>query len=305
MPTPTIVSTCTLETDHGKHVFEIFRYSELENHMGTEGFLRSGSFSVGGVDWALQFYSDQLGVSGCLELLSHGAEVWASSDLSLVDQTTGLPSLVHKMRESMFVNKLCDNISIGHPIFMYKSVSEFEKSAYLRDDHLTVVCSVTVKKHRVSTTQFLNQVETPPSNITEQLRDMLDSEYGADVTFSVGGETFKAHKAMLATRSPVLKAELYGPMTEAREQHVTIEDVQPAVFKALLHFIYTDSLPDMVHLGGGGSIEMIWHLLVAADIYAVERLKSSKRDGRSGGDQRLHESQDNLAHNSQRYLESQ
>jgi speckle-type POZ protein len=52
-----------------------------------------------------------------------------------------------------------------------------------------------------------------------------------------------------------------------------IEDMQPAVFRALLHFIYTDALPAMDHLVGGDKTEMAKHLLVAADRYAMERMK--------------------------------
>ncbi|KAF8662655.1 hypothetical protein HU200_056257 [Digitaria exilis] len=72
-------------------------------------------------------------------------------------------------------------------------------------------------------------------------------------------------------RSPVFKAELYGPMREGSAQLVTIEEMQPAVFKAMLHFIYTDSLPDTDPIRGDA--EMIRNLLVAADRYAVDRLK--------------------------------
>ena len=48
--------------------------------------------------------------------------------------------------------------------------------------------------------------------------------------------------------------------------------MQPAVFRALLHF-YTDSTPSMEGFHAEDSKEMVKHLLVAADRYAVERLK--------------------------------
>ncbi|XBI94762.1 hypothetical protein VPH35_031343 [Triticum aestivum] len=54
---------------------------------------------------------------------------------------------------------------------------------------------------------------------------------------------------------------------------ITVTDVHPAVFEALLHFIYTDSLPTMVHPGRDDYKEIVMHLLVAADRYAMERLK--------------------------------
>uniref|UniRef100_A0A8R7R7M5 BTB domain-containing protein n=1 Tax=Triticum urartu TaxID=4572 RepID=A0A8R7R7M5_TRIUA len=74
-------------------------------------------------------------------------------------------------------------------------------------------------------------------------------------------------------RSPVFKAELYGARREKDTRHITIADMQPVVFEGLLHFIYTDSLPAMDDLGPDGYQETIRHLLVAADRYAMERLK--------------------------------
>ncbi|XBI78379.1 hypothetical protein VPH35_088086 [Triticum aestivum] len=49
--------------------------------------------------------------------------------------------------------------------------------------------------------------------------------------------------------------------------------MQPAVFKAFLHFIYTDSMPFMDDLDDDDKREMVKHLLVAADKYAMERMK--------------------------------
>ncbi|RLM70179.1 BTB/POZ and MATH domain-containing protein 1-like [Panicum miliaceum] len=61
-------------------------------------------------------------------------------------------------------------------------------------------------------------------------------------------------------RSPVFGAQLYGPMKEAREQCITIEGMQPSVFKVLLHFIYTDSLPDMDDFEAGDRSELMRHI---------------------------------------------
>ncbi|KAL6843277.1 hypothetical protein ACP4OV_026990 [Aristida adscensionis] len=49
--------------------------------------------------------------------------------------------------------------------------------------------------------------------------------------------------------------------------------MKPPVFKALLRFIYTDSLPVMDDLDGDDNEVMVKHLLVAADRYAMERMK--------------------------------
>jgi speckle-type POZ protein len=55
---------------------------------------------------------------------------------------------------------------------------------------------------------------------------------------------------------------------------VTVEDMQPDVFKYLLNFIYTDVLPVFDDdVDDDDYSEMIKHLLVAADRYAMERMK--------------------------------
>jgi speckle-type POZ protein len=52
---------------------------------------------------------------------------------------------------------------------------------------------------------------------------------------------------------------------------VCIDDMEAQVFKALLRFMYTDSLPEMEEEEEEGT--MCLHLLVAADRYNLERLK--------------------------------
>jgi hypothetical protein len=104
--------------------------------------------------------------------------------------------------------------------------------------------------------------------------DMIFEE--PDVIFEVEGEAFPAHKRVLAMHSPVFKAELYGTMREHDMERITIGEMQPVVFETLLHFIYTGSLPAMDNdLGRREYANTIWHLLVAADRYAVDTLKST------------------------------
>ena len=76
------------------------------------------------------------------------------------------------------------------------------------------------------------------------------------------------HRCVLAFRSPVFRAEFLGPMKEKAENLIRIDDMEPAIFEALLHFIYTDRLPDSC---SDGRNPAIMHLLVAADRYGVER----------------------------------
>jgi hypothetical protein len=91
--------------------------------------------------------------------------------------------------------------------------------------------------------------------------------------FQVSGETFKAHRCVLAARSPVFNAQFFGQMKEsdaAAGVVVCIDDMEAHVFEALLFFVYTDSLPEM---NSEEEAAMFQHLLVAADRYDLERLK--------------------------------
>jgi speckle-type POZ protein len=117
----------------------------------------------------------------------------------------------------------------------------------------------------------------PQSNMSQHIGHLLTSGKRTDITFEVDGEMFPAHKVVLAARSPVFRAQLFGPMKDKNMKCITIEDVEAPVFKALLHFMYWDELPDIEELTGLNttwvSTLMAQHLLAAADRYALERLK--------------------------------
>ena len=59
----------------------------------------------------------------------------------------------------------------------------------------------------------------------------------------VEDETLRAHRIILTARSAVFNALLNAPMREGAEGVVKLQDIRAPVFRALLHFVYTDSLP--------------------------------------------------------------
>uniref|UniRef100_A0ACD6A3N5 Uncharacterized protein n=1 Tax=Avena sativa TaxID=4498 RepID=A0ACD6A3N5_AVESA len=276
------VSRYTTNTEKGSQAFEISGYSLIKG-IGVGKFIRSSTFTVGGYDWAVRVYPDGVTeafrdyVTVYLELMSKDTEVRALYDLSLVNQDTGLPVSFSMWSEStpcVFKSRDTSRFGPQSGWSILRSDLELEASCYVIDDYLTIDCTVTVvKESQVYGCTAEYEIEVPPSDLSDHFGKLLLEEEGTDVTFSVGGETFAAHKIVLATRSPVFRAELYGQMKERTAPSITIEDMQPSVFRALLHFMYTDSLPDMEDLDHDEYSEIIRHLLVAADRYAMERLK--------------------------------
>ncbi|KAJ1269241.1 hypothetical protein BS78_07G195800 [Paspalum vaginatum] len=103
---------------------------------------------------------------------------------------------------------------------------------WAKDGQLKFLCSIVV-----------NYIPAPPSDICEHLGTLLDTTDGTDVSFTIDGEVFQAHRAMLAARSPVFRAELLGSMSEAKMTSINLLDIAPATFKAMLRYMYTDALP--------------------------------------------------------------
>ena len=89
-----------------------------------------------------------------------------------------------------------------------------------------------------------------------------------DVTLVVRSESFGAHSFVLWARCP----KLYDRVTSWKILVLAASEVHPAVFKALLHYIYTDSLPAMDG-PNKTKAETVRGLLAAADQYGMQRLK--------------------------------
>lgn len=77
------------------------------------------------------------------------------------------------------------------------------------------------------------------------MESLLDSGTFSDVTLCTRGREFKAHKAILAARSPVFGAMFEHEMEESRKGRVEISDIDPDVFHEMLKFVYTGSTPQL------------------------------------------------------------
>ncbi|GJN04921.1 hypothetical protein PR202_ga22505 [Eleusine coracana subsp. coracana] len=246
-------------------------------------------FIVGGHPWRVRYYpegdkessNDCISIFLFLDVTSAVAEVKARYDIILLDYDTGKPepdfTTVNQSQIATFTcnkyNLLFVNYPRGRGFTRFIERKTLEQPTYIKNDSFRIRCDITVFKEFTTKDASLmrsDDVIVPPSDIGHHLGRLLSSGEGADVEFDVAGETFAAHRCILAARSPVFMAELFGAMKEKTATYIRVEDVEAGVFKALLHFIYNDSLPDIEE---DEMVFMAQHLLVAADRYSLDRLK--------------------------------
>lgn len=273
-------SRCVTETVNGSHHFTINGYS-LAKGMGVGKYIASECFSVGGYQWAIYFYPDgknaedsSMYVSVFIALASEGTDVRALFELTLLDQSGKAKHKVHShfdrsLESGPYTLKYRGSMW-GYKRFFRRAV--LETSDFLKNDSLAITCTVGVV---VSSTKGprLYSIPVPDPDLGQHFGALLDSGDSCDVTFDVDGELFHAHKLVLAARSPVFKALLFGPMRDRNSGNIEIKDIEHMVFKTLLHFIYRDSLPDTKELAGSSSTLLAQHLLAAADRFALDRLR--------------------------------
>uniref|UniRef100_A0AAY4ETK3 BTB domain-containing protein n=1 Tax=Denticeps clupeoides TaxID=299321 RepID=A0AAY4ETK3_9TELE len=166
-------------------------------------------------------------------------------------------------------------ISRGESVWTFKTVKlRNTKSGILQDDTLTLTCEVS-SIHvlcRPENTQ-LQQVKVPECRMAEELGDLWDQSLLPDCSLVVGGQEFQAHKAILAARCPVFRAMFLHDMKERRTVSLCPPSLclsLPEVLKELVTFIYTGKVPNLQ--------DMATELLVAADMYLLERLKRMCED---------------------------
>ncbi|KAF7062823.1 hypothetical protein CFC21_069384 [Triticum aestivum] len=271
-PIPETSSRCLTECTTAAHNFEVIKYSLLER-MGARKFVSSSTFRVSGYEWKISIYPDGIGEEDKAAYMSvflcfcSGAtmDVKVKFTLSLLEKDGKISNLNSKTTTAKFKPVVGD--SWGWAKFIDKS----KLKELLAHDCFTIRCVLTVIKDHHTEDVSTVLVPVPQSDLHAHFANMLKDGQGMDVTFSVGGQLFSAHRYVLAARSSVFKAELFGQMKETTMECIKIEDMEPATFEALLHFIYTDNLPSNCHVDQNVALQ---HLLVAADRYGLDRLNA-------------------------------
>ncbi|XP_059429610.1 BTB/POZ and MATH domain-containing protein 4 [Corylus avellana] len=283
---PPTSSRSVTETENGSHKFVIQGYS-LAKGMGVGKHIASDNFTVGGYQWAIYFYPDGKNpednsayVSVFIALASEGTDVRALFELTLVDQSGKGKHKVHShfdrsLESGPYTLKYRGSMW-GYKRFFRRTL--LESSDYLKDDCLKINCTVGVVVSAIDCPR-LHRIRVPESDIGAHFGMLLENMEGSDVTFDVEGEKFHVHKLVLAARSPLFRSKFFDGLEEDK-QEIVVTDLEPKVFKAMLHFIYKDSLTEDVESVSSSSScpspvseTLTAKLLAAADRYGLERLK--------------------------------
>ncbi|KAK8758571.1 hypothetical protein V5799_003796 [Amblyomma americanum] len=151
--------------------------------------------------------------------------------------------------------------------FIRMSALEIDLSPFLLAGNLRIRCELTVIRGYVSAPGRFGSAnaEVFQHGLSDDLGALLDRGDLADVTIQVVGGTHRAHKAVLAARSPVFRAMFSHEVYEA-QGFIKITDMDYDVLGALLRFIYTGRTPQLAQLAGP--------LFAAADKYFIPQLRN-------------------------------
>ncbi|KAJ1260309.1 hypothetical protein BS78_10G222500 [Paspalum vaginatum] len=278
------------------HLFKINGYSATRA-MSRKESLPSNRLAVGGYLWEVHYTPNLAAADGsfwiAFKLVLLGAPRRDDVKAALRCRLLYSSSSNYHQRGACVVNARGENVEaqMCHAFGRAKESSRWvalhkrdalEASRVIENDSFTVECTITV----VTTTDQPDTAAAnvlapiPPSlgmkSLHHDLGELLRKGTGSDVTLVVSGESFAAHRAILASRSPVFMAQFFGHMKEARSQSIEIRDMEVAVFRAMLRFIYTDAVPELELPDDGVAIAQ--HLIASADRYGIDMLKSMCED---------------------------
>nr|XP_042905552.1 speckle-type POZ protein-like isoform X1 [Parasteatoda tepidariorum]XP_042905553.1 speckle-type POZ protein-like isoform X2 [Parasteatoda tepidariorum] len=188
-------------------------------------------------------------------LSSSGIQLASMCELHLFDSTKPwvLPTLIS-----------IKSLSTGNswpPSYNYTFISECiiskKTTSWSKIENLSA--SSIVKKESTTLPSF-------SSSLQHDFRELFLSKKHSDVKLRVNNIDFLAHKAVLASRSPVFSAMFDQDMLENQSGIVQIKDLNEKTLQNLLEFMYTDVVNEM-------DCEGTLNLLLAADKYQVLNLK--------------------------------
>ena len=174
----------------------------------------------------------------------------------------------YQYTQSLNVHSFQRKQNWGFSKFILRDSLLSHRNWLLPKDKLTLCCKVSIVGAILNMPgqNMIPAIKDPRHMLTDDLGKLWENSLFTDCCLLVAGHEFRAHKAILAARSPVFRAMFEHEMEERLTNCVEIHDLDPQVFKEMMGFIYTGKVP---HLH---SHSMACDLLAAADRYGLEGL---------------------------------
>ena len=182
-------------------------------------------------------------------------------------------AFVNAKREKVFSNEIVTKDEYLIDVNETPRETRLDKrSELIVNGALTIYCEIetSVDSKRLSGHAYdIKQPLNHNKELLEDIEDLHEEMKHSDVTFTVRGNRFEAHKNILSARSKVFAAMFDHPSKEKKTRIVDVTDIEPDVFEELLHYIYTGKVPSKQ------MEEVAVELLAAADKYQLEKLKKA------------------------------
>lgn len=117
--------------------------------------------------------------------------------------------------------------------------------SYLCNGTLTIQVNATILCYTDPSESVYEERKISQDNVLAGMRSLLKDTSFADVTIKCGNAEFKAHKAVLASQSPVFKKMLESDMKEQKSGIIKISDIDHTVISDMREYLYTGSAPNM------------------------------------------------------------
>ncbi|XP_057649838.1 speckle-type POZ protein-like [Chionomys nivalis] len=233
--------------------------------------IRSPTFSIGGNDkWCLRVHpkgvdeesSDYLSVH--LELLSSPkSPLTIRFKFWIINAKGEKNEPVTSPKDFNFL----PGYQRGYKMFILRDFLLDHSHGLLPEDHFTLLCMgiLVPYSYSIPHDSMEKRIQGPKGPLGDDLGELWKNSSFTDCCLVVAGQEFRAHKAILAARSPVFRAMFEQDTEESRKNRIEIHDLKTEVFKAMMDFIYTGKEPVLYNIADA--------VLAAADKYSLERLK--------------------------------
>ena len=197
--------------------------------------------------------------------VSRECEISFKWELSLINKNikksikiNGIANGLKKPEEKFVVTPDCGIVETADIIA--------ECSGFCPNNTLTIICDIAFEADQLSVTSNEHDQQVPDCQLIDDVGALFGDKKFCDVTLTVNGKDFYAHKNMLAARSSIFTAMFEHEMAEKISNTVKITDIDHQVFEEVLRYIYTGKTSSLTD-------EIAMELLVAADKYELDRLK--------------------------------